>query len=246
MATTESQLSMIESTDQLNLVEFVKNATWRELLIELIDTNKLDPWNIDIVKVVDGYVTVVKKMKVLDLHIPANIILAASILLRMKSDSLVIFKVEAEQIMEEPDAIQRVMPEIPQLVPRLRLQPHKRITLIELMHALDSAMRIKDDRQKTIQQATTPPEFHIPKDDSDERIESAYKLVESNVDNTGLITFARLANKFNHSESILLNLFVPLLYLVHKNRIVMMQEKFFDEIFIKLESGSSNARATTA
>ena len=77
-----------QSKQQLNLQEFVKNATWRELLVELVDSNQLDPWNIDIVKVVDSYIAVVRKMQVMDLHIPANIVLAASILLRMKRETI--------------------------------------------------------------------------------------------------------------------------------------------------------------
>jgi chromatin segregation and condensation protein Rec8/ScpA/Scc1 (kleisin family) len=53
---------------QLNLQEFVKNATWRELLIELVDTSQLDPWDIDIIKVVDSYIAAIRKMQVMDLQ----------------------------------------------------------------------------------------------------------------------------------------------------------------------------------
>lgn len=79
-----SSVEVATYSSDLNLQEFVRNATWRELLVDLIDENKLDPWDIDIIKVVDSYVSAVRKMQIMDLHIPANIILAASILLRMK------------------------------------------------------------------------------------------------------------------------------------------------------------------
>ena len=91
---TSGTEAIAESRQQLNLQEFVKNATWRELLVELVDSNKLDPWNIDIVNIVDELHAVVRKMRVMDLHIPANIVLAASILLRMKSETISILQTE--------------------------------------------------------------------------------------------------------------------------------------------------------
>ncbi len=226
-----------------NLEEFVSNATWRELLLELVQTNKLDPWNIDLIKVVDGYVTIVKKMKVMDLHVPANIILAASILLRMKSDTLKVFDIEEPQPEAEEVAAPRVLPDVPALVPRMRLQPNKKITLMELMSALDEVMKMKEQRQMLVQEESTPIQFFIDKEDIDEKIEHTFTMVKAHMDKTGLTTFAYLANKYNHAESILIDLFIPLLFLAHRQRIIIMQEKFFDEIFIKIGSGKSNGGA---
>ena len=73
---------------KLDLVSFVNYDTWKELLIELVEKQQLDPWNIDITELVNSYINAVKALKVMDLRIPANIILAASILLRMKSSML--------------------------------------------------------------------------------------------------------------------------------------------------------------
>jgi segregation and condensation protein A len=246
MATTTDTITLTTTAQQQlnlenNLEDFVKNATWRELLVELIQTNQIDPWNIDLIKVVDGYVGIVKKMKVLDLHIPANIILAASILLRMKSETLKVFEVpEIVPEVEELGVGERVLPDIAPLVPRARLQPGRKITLMELMHALDDAMKVKERRETLIQQANVPVQFFIDTEDIDEKIENIYNVVKQNIDGEGLTTFASLANKFNHQESILLGLFIPLLFLAHKQRIAIMQEKFFDEIFIKLDDGKND------
>lgn len=239
MSTIEETVSVQEISPgrQLNLEDFVRNATWRELLYELVETNQLDPWDIDIQKVVDGYIGLVKKMKVLDLHVPANIILAASILLRLKSESL---KVPEEQPIPEPEemAAQRVIPQVEQLVPRLRMQPGKKISLVELMQALDEVMKLKDKREMMLQNTLEPVKFVINKEDIDQKIERIYSLVEEHADSEGLTTFADLANKFTQMESILLDLFIPLLFLAHKDRIDVAQEKFFDEIFIKLKTVS--------
>src|SRR5208283_699572 len=139
MATVETTTAVVYR--ELDLQEFVQNATWRELLVELVSSNRLDPWDIDIEKVVDGYLGAIRKMKVLDLRVPANMVLAASILLRMKSDSLPIFAIQEEAPMEEQLlAGPRVRPEVEQLVPRGRMQPSRKVTLSELLSALDQAM----------------------------------------------------------------------------------------------------------
>ncbi len=222
-----------------NLRDFVGNATWRELLVELVASNKLDPWNIDIVKIVDSYVEVIKKMKVHDLHVPANIILAAAILLRMKSETLKVFEIEEPQMETDdlPGAV-RVLPEVQPLVPRLRMQPNKRVTLYELMGALDEIMKMKEKRELLVQGTGPPIQFFINKDDIDQKIELIFNMVQDHADKTGMTTFAYLTDKLDnpqqHPEKILLDLFIPLLFLAHKQRIIIMQEKFFDEILIKI------------
>ncbi|MCS7109693.1 MAG: segregation/condensation protein A, partial [Candidatus Micrarchaeota archaeon] len=84
--------SSIEQIEKL-----VYKPTWREILIEIVDSNNLDPWNIDIAIVTNSYIEKIKNMKIEDLHIPANVILAASILLRFKAQAFVF---------EEPEPIE--------------------------------------------------------------------------------------------------------------------------------------------
>lgn len=230
-------------SSDLNLQEFVKNATWRELLGELITTNQLDPWDIDIIKVVDGYVDAVRKMRVMDLHIPANIIFAASILLRMKSETINIMQIEETLDVEEAIRQGRVIPDVPALVPRLRLQPRRKITLNELMDALGDAIKITEKRELVVRHNAEPISIEIEKDDIDEKIEVAYRLVKENIDKEGLTTFARLSKGFSSFENILLGLFVPLLFLAHKGQISLMQEEFFNEIFVKLNDGEHGGKA---
>jgi chromatin segregation and condensation protein Rec8/ScpA/Scc1 (kleisin family) len=227
----------------LNLQEFVKNATWRELLVELVDSNQLDPWNIDIIKVVDSYIEAVKKMRVMDLHIPVNIILAASILLRMKSETISILQVEEVPLPEEIAQEGRVAPEVPNLIPRLRLQPKRKITLGELMDALGDAIKVNERREMIVRQRSEPVNLQIEKEDIDEKIAHTLKLVKENSDREGMTTFGQLSKSFNSIDAILLSLFVPLLFLAHKGQVLLMQEEFFNEIIVKLDDGRDGGKA---
>ena len=226
----------------LDLQEFVKNATWRELLTELVEKNQLDPWDIDIVKVVDSYIGIVKSMRFMDLKIPANIMLAASILLRMKSDTINVMQVEEQQEMPEPAFEGRIIPEVPELVPRLRMQPKRRITLEELMDALSDAIKVTEKREIATKRNLEPINLQVDKDDIDDKMDSAYDLVRSSADSEGVTTFSAISKGFQSMESMLLGLFVPLLFLASNGRIMLLQDSFFNEIFIKLESDADGAK----
>lgn len=240
MATTETTTAV--AYRELDLQEFVQNATWRELLVDLVATNKLDPWDIDIVKVVDGYLAAIKKMKVLDLRIPANMMLAASILLRMKSDTITIFSTVEEPLPIEEAIAARIRPEVEQLVPRARMQPKRKISLSELLDALGSAMKVEEKRMIEHTRTFAPVNLVIDKEDIEEKMERVHATIAGSLDKEGLTTFGAISRTFSNLENILLNLFVPILFLVHSGRIAMMQDQFFGEIFIKLIEGEKVAR----
>jgi len=75
-------------TSSNDLEKFVEEATWKDILIDLVKKNELDPWDIDIALLVDKYLETIKKIKLLDLRVPANIMLASALLVRLKSDML--------------------------------------------------------------------------------------------------------------------------------------------------------------
>lgn len=239
---TSIQLSRESKPSGLDLEKFVQNATWRELLTELVEKKELDPWDIDIAKVVEGYMDVIKDMKVLDLRIPANIVLAAAILLRMKSDTLSMFNDYGNDgFADEQEAreVVRLSPEQTDgLTPKLRLQPRRKITLQELMDALDSALKVEVERAERRQSSSyAPQKIVIREDDIDRKMESVLRLLMSSADREGLATFGGMSKCFGSIESMVLDLFMPLLFLAQNGKVLLMQEKFFDEIFIKLMDG---------
>ncbi len=237
MATAETTTAV--AYRELDLPEFVQNATWREVLIDLVATNRLDPWDIDLVKVVDGYLAAIRRMKVLELRIPANIILAASILLRMKSDTISIFSMVEEELPPDGDSIaaERVRPDVEQLVPRARMQPNRKVTLNELLDALNGAMKMEEKRMVEHEREIAPVSFAIDKVDIEDKMERVHLAIKESLDKEGLTTFGTIAKGYTSPADILLDLFVPVLFLAHDGKITVMQERFFDEIFIKLLDG---------
>ncbi|MGI0141825.1 MAG: segregation/condensation protein A [Candidatus Micrarchaeales archaeon] len=214
----------------MNLEQLVTEATWKEVLIDLARKEKFDPWNVDIVEVVDKYIEAVKGMKVMDLRIPANIILAAAILLRLKSEML---SFQEEEVDESLPPEKRPMVTVDQLSFRLRIPPKRKITLPELITALEEAMKLKEIKETAARETPIPIQLNINPMDIEAEIDNVYKLVKNNVDKSKMTTFSILSNG-KGLEDALLGIFIPLLFLSHKNKITLVQERFFDEIIVVL------------
>ena len=141
------------ATQVFSLESIVSKPTWKEILLELIDTKRLEPWKIDIVQIADNYMKKIREMEKISLVIPANIILAASILLRYKSEYL---------RFEEP--VQVIVPleegaefeEMPQLELSARIPPKRQITLDELIQEMEKIIRVsKPDMKIFVAEAIT-------------------------------------------------------------------------------------------
>lgn len=233
MATVQEELHEVHNgSDVINLVN--SEATWRDLLIELVDKDRLDPWNIDVVDIVDRYIDTVKKLKVLDLRVPANIILAAAILLRLKSNYLSLQEFDesamdavAEEPMHRPDII------VDPLSFRLRLPPRRKVSLSELLAALDEAMKLKEQHTGPVQKQLPFIPIKIDSFDIEAETEKLHGIIKENVDRTNMVTFSHLSSLSSINDA-LLELFIPMLFLAHRNRIALIQERFFSEIIIAL------------
>lgn len=224
---------------KVDLEALVAQPTWREMLLDLVVTEKLDPWNIDLVEIASKYLERIRNLQKLDLRVPANLILAASILLRFKSDALR-FE-EEEQVVEEQVFIDELQPpvEIPMLSLRTRIPRKRKVTLDELMTALEEVF----EEQRRKQEKPVIREnllINMPKYDITERMKEIYGRVKKLADSAGLVTFSSLL-KSKTREEIIYTL-LPILHLAQDGKLSVFQEKFFGEIFIQLPTSEETAR----
>ncbi len=110
-----------------------------EVLVELAKKGEIDPWDIDIAKTTEKFLKYIDSLEKRDLRIPARTLLYASVLLRMKSDSMEEQKVEEpEPEMEEPEAVEvEEMGTLPR--PPVRRHTKRPVTLDELISELKKA-----------------------------------------------------------------------------------------------------------
>ncbi len=221
---------------ELNIEQILQSErAWEYILLDIVRTEDLDPWDIDITKLTETYTKKIKKMKELDLRIPARIILAAAILLKMQSDQLIMSDEEEERFEElfseeeftEEDT-EKGEDEFPILDLRIRRKPARRVTLEDLISNLQKALVKKE---KPIKFKPEPFELKLEEEDISEKIDELYaKILKSKLKK---IAFSNLLSKKTRSEVI--GTLLPLLHLANDGKIDIEQEEFFKEIFILKE-----------
>ena len=221
--------------EDLRLEKLVEFPTWREMLLDLVAAKRLDPWNIDIVEVTSGYIDRINKMEMLDLRVPANLILAAAILLRFKSDALR-FEEEAQVIVEETFVDEDAGPEvIPVLELKTRIPPTRMVTLDELLLAMEKVFDEQKKREEKAQKIEIPSVINIqlPEFNIEQRMATVYERVLEEKDSEGLSTFSAILS--DRSALGIITTLLPLLHLVQDRKLTIFQEKFFGEIFIRVK-----------
>ncbi|MFH0927518.1 MAG: ScpA family protein [Candidatus Micrarchaeota archaeon] len=228
----------VERPRDSSLESIVQMPTWREVLVEMVYQNEIDPWNVDVCKVANKYLEAVRGLQMDDLRIPANLILAASILLRFKSDMV---SLEDEPVQAElDDFIDMGDEEIPQLELSSRIPPKSRISLDDLVGAVQEVMdeAQKRDEKSAVRslQPKIEPLDHIDIRMSEFKIENEvgrlYEKICSLADSQKLVAFSSLVQKKDRQSVVFT--FLPLLFLANDGMVSLSQEPFFGEIFIRL------------
>ncbi|PIN82727.1 hypothetical protein COV61_05135 [Candidatus Micrarchaeota archaeon CG11_big_fil_rev_8_21_14_0_20_47_5] len=231
---------------EVNLEDMIAYPTWKEMLFELVYSESLDPWNIDISRLCEAYLAKIKNLKRVELHIPANVILAASILLRMKSD---MFHIEEEAPISEAEVGEDFSSfEIPSLALSGRIPPKRMVTLEELTSALETVFaKQKQKEEKTAQKmGEMLPDFklNVSEFDIDKEMEKLYERALKCADSENLALFSRIIEECK-SESIIFS-FLALLHLAQGGKLHVFQEKFFGEIFVRIPQEMKSAIKVTA
>lgn len=225
----------------MDLPSIVRKPSWKQLLCELVASERLDPWDIDITKVADGFFKMVKAMEKTDFHIPANIILACAILLKYKSNALKIFEEPTEAFEEPEPLVFEDEGEIPALRIKARIPPKAHITLNELIDEVEKAMsyddaerapRVRPKHRETVE--ITLPDYDIEKE-----MEHLYSRMKGEADSEGLVLFSSLVSQSTPTETVLT--LSPLLHLAQEKAVGLKQDAMWGEIFIKVNGWTPGA-----
>ncbi|MCK9568084.1 segregation/condensation protein A [Candidatus Pacearchaeota archaeon] len=231
--------------DQIHDLLFNREIGWQEIIYDLINTEQLDPWNIDIIILSDKYLDKIKEFEEADFFVSSKVLLAASLLLRIKSEILLnryiksideILFGKKESIKVQLERIE-LNEDIPELIPRSPMPRFRKVSLKELMESLNKAIVTENRRiKKEIVSKNTLREssFSLPKRKFSikDKIKEIYRdltdwFKEKKEDK---ITFENFAK--NKEEKIIS--FLPLLYLEDQKKIWLDQKNPFEDINIWL------------
>jgi len=225
------------------------DVTWQSILVNLVHEEGMDPWDIDISVLAEKYRNFLQEVKKFDMRISAKVILAAAILLRLKSTHLLekdIFAFE-QLIQSATDDVDDFYAELeedyfesgaynlepPELIPRTP-QPRKRkVSLDDLMHALRKALEVG---RRRVLRKVEPEEYTISlqhRRDISEIITEIYlKIVTFIKSRKEPLTFSELIPSESRNDKI--TTFIPLLHLATPphGKIDLLQKEAFGRIEI--------------
>src|SRR3989344_738886 len=241
------------SNDKIGQEQFYDLLTnedygWQSIIYELINTEQLDPWDIDLSVLTQRYLEKIQEFEEANFFVSSKVLLAAALLLRIKSeillnkyikslDDILFGREEKKEYIRERIEIDES--EIPMLYPRTPLPRSRKVTLQELIGALDKAIKTEGRRiQKEIsnkirlrETAIVLPKRRINIHDKIRKVYSRIKSLFKIQKPVQRLRFSELAG--NDKEEKLLT-FIPLLHLENQSKLWLDQGRHFEEIWISL------------
>lgn len=235
-----------ENTQLYNII-IGKDPSWQSIIYELVTSEQLDPWNINLNILCTSYFQKIKELEQNNFNISSKMLLAAAILLRIKSEILlnkyireiddVLFP-QDEHIQKLIERIEINEDDIPVLSPKTPLPRFKKVTLQELITALDVAIKTESRRiEKEIgkKQAERLSYVDIPKFrriNIKERIRSFYaKLLTGFKNKKGELKLP-YSHLTGNSKEEKIACFLPMLYLSNNGKVWLEQQNHYSEIYL--------------
>jgi len=232
--------------EQIHDLLFSKELGWQEIIYDLINTEQLNPWDIDITLLANKYLEKIQKLEEQSFFISSKVLLAAALLLRIKSEILlneyiksideILFGKKEKEITRVQERIE-LEDEIPELVPRSPIPRFKKVTLRELVESLNKAIITENRRIKKViiekniiresSLAIRKKRFSIK-----DQIKEIYEKVLEGLQEKEKIHFEKLVGKTKEEK---ITAFNSLLHLENQNKIWIHQDEHFGDIHIWLK-----------
>ena len=219
--------------------------TWQTLIYDLVKTEQMNPWDIDISLLSQKYLETVQKLQEMNFFISGKVILASSILLKIKSNKFLteniadfdnlLFDNEAEDLEEFQEDRSITLETQPRLTIKTPQSRKRKVSIQDLMVALEKALEVDKRRKvRVIERERNKIHMEIPekKVDIGNLIKTVYGKIKGFFKTKENLTFAELTNSDKKEDKIYT--LVPLLHLANSEKVNINQEKHFGEIDIKL------------
>ena len=236
-----------------NLLFKDDDVTWQSIILDLIAKEQMNPWDIDISLIAQKFLEKLNKLKAMDFRVSGKIVLAAAIMLRIKSTKFISVDVAAldqliansEQedfdLFEEGQGSQMLdysQGEEPRLYPKTP-QPRKRkVSVYDLISALEKALEVEVRRKPYIETAVEVkvPE---PKGNINDSMKTVYQKVSSYFAKQPKmkLTFDQLIPSEAKMDKVMT--FIPLLHLDTQRKVDLIQQEHFGTIEIELVKKST-------
>jgi segregation and condensation protein A len=220
--------------------------TWQSLIYDLIKSEQLNPWNIDISLLSKRYIETLRKLKDANFLISGKVLLAAALLLKIKSEKFINEDfVNFDNLLYPPSLDELNLYEDtpnpyfnlehPELTIRTPLARKRKVTLNDLMGALQKALEVNKRKvMRRLREEEITVKIPEKKIDISSLIKNIYdKILDFFKYKKEQLTFSKLVQSEKKEDKVLA--FVPLLHLDNQEKINITQNELFGEIFIEVK-----------
>lgn len=227
---------------------FNRKLGWQELIYDLINTEQLNPWDVDITILSEKYLEKIRELEEADFFVSSKVLLAAALLLRIKSEILlnkyiksideILFGNKEEKTYSTLERIE-LDEEIPVLVPKSPMSRFRKVTLKELVESLNKAIITENRRIKkeiVNRNALRETGISLPKRKFNikDKINEIYSKLGKHFDSIPESSHKKITyTKFvGESKEERIEHFSPLLHLENQKKVWLHQDGHFEEIHI--------------
>jgi segregation and condensation protein A len=211
-----------------------------QVLLDLARRGEIDPWDVDLSSVTEKFLEQIEALGDRDLPALGRTLLYASILLRMKSDSIEGDEDEAEDDLfddldEGPIYRRRRVEGLP--APPIRRRTKRPVTLEELIYELKRAevvaerkvvrVRVREKPEPTVEEAME----RAHEEGIEDRIRALRGVISERLETTDRVTFSDIAGDVLS--------YVSLLFMAGRREIWLEQETLFGELYIRRHPGGA-------
>ena len=222
--------------------------SWKSIIYDLVNSEQMDPWDVDVSSLTQKYVERLTQLREKDLKLSGKVLLAAAILLKIKSKRLVgddmqefdrliagteldanEFYDGLEQELKQGEAL--ALEEQGELMPHLPEPRKRKVSVHDLVSALEKALEVKKRR---LWNSLPSSNVVVPEKmwDLGDSMKSVYARIKDFVSHGVSILFSSLLSSKTKEEKIFT--FIPLLHLANQRKVELLQETPFGEIEIKV------------
>jgi len=243
---------MEKGTEQIhNLIFQEDDVTWQSLIYELVREGKIDPWDVDISTLAKEYIAIIRKLRELNFRLSGKVILAAAILLKLKSDRLgaeqilALISSDEEGLSQAEEELQLMQEDVEKHFTKASIKPRipgvrkRKVTADELIAALKRALEVDEKRRKRLAEiaAARPPPPKVPKKKIDifAKIEAVWKRLKEFIAKSRAPSVEFQAIVPSKEKRDIIWTFVPLLHLANENKIELKQDEPFGKILVSIK-----------
>jgi len=230
------------------------DITWQSMIIELVKTEQMDLWDVDIGLLSEKLISFLNEMKETNLRVSGKMILASAILLRLKSGKFVdsdLVNLENMMNLDEYEEFEdfgefgsnnqweKANPKDFKIYPRTP-QPRKRkVSIYDLLDSLGKVLNNKKERMRKKVPSLAPDvkvRKHVDINLVIKDVEKAlFEFKEKN--NTNTMKFSEIIPSERKEDKI--QTFIPLLHLTNQRVTDLEQEEHFSDFKINILKESS-------